>query len=99
MKSTSTINPVITENTECLIIKVCALFINLKLGVSPDHGVLLRFILLLAIWACWAMFQAKNNLRNVLPSSLFTLVSHQSHKVCTTYTAAEKGMELKGEQR
>jgi len=49
MKSTSTINPVITENTECLIIKVCALFINLKLGVSPDHGVLLRFILLLAI--------------------------------------------------
>jgi len=33
MKSISTINPAITENMEGLIVKVCASFIDLKLGV------------------------------------------------------------------
>ena len=38
-KSIYTINPAITENTECLIVKACASFINLKLGVSLDYYV------------------------------------------------------------
>ena len=49
MKSISSFNPAIAENTECLIVKGHASFINLKVGVSFDHGVSLRFILLLAL--------------------------------------------------
>ena len=44
MRSISTVNPAITENTECSIVKACASFINflinLKVGVSLDHGTL-----------------------------------------------------------
>jgi len=32
--------------------------------MSLDHGVLLCFILLLAVRTCWAMFQAKNNVKS-----------------------------------
>jgi len=39
MKSISTINPAITENMECSIIKVYASFIDLKVCVSLDHDV------------------------------------------------------------
>ena len=56
MKSISTINPVIAENTECLIVKACTTFIDLKVGVSLDHSVSLRFISLLALRTCWATF-------------------------------------------
>ena len=48
MKSISTINPAITENMECAIVKVCTSLINLQLGVSLNHGVSLHFISLLA---------------------------------------------------
>jgi len=48
MKSISTINPVITQNTEYSIVKVHSSFIDLKLGVLLDHGVSLCFVLLLA---------------------------------------------------
>jgi len=34
MESISTISPAITENTECLICKVCTSFIGLKVGVA-----------------------------------------------------------------
>ena len=64
MKSISTINPAITENTECLIVKVCTSFINLKLGVSLDHGVSLCFVSLLALQTYWATFQAKENVKS-----------------------------------
>ena len=40
LKSISTINPAITENTECSITKVRASSINLKVGVSLNHAVL-----------------------------------------------------------
>jgi len=33
MKSISTINPAIAENTECSIVNVCTLFVDLKVGV------------------------------------------------------------------
>ena len=49
MKSISTINPAIMENTECLIVKVHAPFIDLKVGVSLDHGVPLHFVSFLAL--------------------------------------------------
>ena len=76
MKSISTINPVIAENTECLIIKMCASFIDLKVGTSLNHEVTLRFNSLLAFRTCLVTFQAKNNVRSALASSALTLVSH-----------------------
>jgi len=45
MKSFSTINPAITENTECMIVKVRTPVINIKVGVLPNHSVSLRFVL------------------------------------------------------
>ena len=44
MKSISTINPVVTENMDCSIVKVRASFTNLKAGVLLNHGVLLHFV-------------------------------------------------------
>ena len=38
LKSISTINPAIMENTECSIVKVRASFINLKVGVCSVLG-------------------------------------------------------------
>ena len=35
MKSISKINPAITENTECMIVKAHAPVIDIKVGVSP----------------------------------------------------------------
>ena len=54
MKSISTINPAITENTECLIIKACASFVNLKVGVLFDHGVslIIHFVSVLTLQKC-----------------------------------------------
>jgi len=45
-------------------------FINLKVGVSLNHGVLLSFISLLALQTCWATFQAKNNVKSAPASSV-----------------------------
>ena len=56
MKSTSTINPAITENTEFLINKACTSFIDLELGVSLDHGVSLQFVSTIALRTLWATF-------------------------------------------
>jgi len=84
LKSISTINPVSTENTECLIVKVRTSFIDLKVGMSLNHGVSLCFVSLLAFPTFWATFQAKNNVRSTPASSELTLVTHQSHNVSTT---------------
>ena len=48
LKSIFTINPAITENTECLIVKGHTSFIDKKVGVSLNYGVSLRFASLLA---------------------------------------------------
>ena len=50
MKSVSTINPAIMENTEFLIIKVHT---SLKSGAILNHGVSLRFVLLPALQVLW----------------------------------------------
>ena len=50
MKSVSTINLAIMENAECSVVKACASFIDLKVGVSLDHC----FVLLLALGTYWA---------------------------------------------
>ena len=95
MKSISTINPAITEDTERLIDKEHALFIDLKVGVSLDNDVSLHFALV------WAIFQAENYVRSAPASSALTLVLHWNHNVRTTivtFAAVEKWMELKGEQ-
>ena len=47
-----------------------ALLINLKVGVSLDHSVSLRFVLFLAFQTCWETFQAENNIRSTLASAL-----------------------------
>ena len=57
---------------ECSIIKGHASFINLKVGVSLDHGVSLYFVLLLALQTCWATFQAKDIVRSIPASSALT---------------------------
>jgi len=44
MVGISTIDPAITENAECIIIKVHTPVIDIKVGVSPQHGVSLCFI-------------------------------------------------------
>ena len=76
MKSISSVNSAIMENTECLIVKVCTTFINLKMCVSLGHSASLCFVSLLALRTCWAIFQAKNNARNAPASSALTLVLH-----------------------
>ena len=76
MKSISTINPAIMENTECSTAKTHSSFIDLKVDVSLSHGVLLCFVSLQALQTCWATFQMKNNVRSALASSALTLASH-----------------------
>ena len=93
-KSISTINPAITENTGCLIVKVHTSFIDLKVGVSLDHGVLVCFVSLPALQTCWAMFQAKNNVESAPASSVLTVASHRSHNVRT----ANCHLRAKGER-
>jgi len=52
MKSITTINPAISQNTECPIFKARA-FIDLKVGVSHDHGVSLCSVSLLVFGQCF----------------------------------------------
>ena len=99
VKSVSTINPVITENTECSIVKVRTTFMDLKVGVSLDHDESLCFISLLAHQTCWATFQAKNNVKSTPASSALTLVSHRSQNVCTTNRHLRRSGERNGAQR
>ena len=47
---------------------------DLKVGVSLDHGVSLHFVSLLALLTCWATFQAKNNVRSAPASTALTQV-------------------------
>ena len=93
MKSTSTINPAITDSTEWSIVEACASFINLKVGVSLNHGVALCFISLLAFQTCWATFQAKNNVSSTPASSALTRTETITRAPqIVTYTAMDKGM-------
>jgi len=55
--------------------------------------------LLLAVRACWAMFQARNNVRSAPASSALTLVSHRSHNVRTTNRHPCSKGERNGVQR
>ena len=96
MKSISTINP---ENTACSIIIAHASFINLKVGVLLDHGVLLCLVSLLVVQTCWATLQAKNNVSSVPASSTLTLVSHRSHNAHTTNCHLRGKGERNGAQR
>ena len=90
-KSFTTINPAITKNTECSIVSLNYWF---KVGVSFDHGALLRFASLLAVRTCWTMFQAKNNVKSTPACSALSLVYYQSHKACT----ANRYLHTKGER-
>ena len=49
MKSISTINPAIMENTEYSIVAVHASFVDLKVGALLDHDVSPPFVSLLAL--------------------------------------------------
>jgi len=63
MKSISTIDPAITENMEIMIVKPYATVIDIRVDVSPQHGVSCLFQALSNIWLT---FPAKNNLRSAL---------------------------------
>ena len=91
--------PGLTENMECLIVKSCTTFINLKVGVLLYHGVSLRFVSLLALWTCWATFQTKNNVRSSHASSALTLVLHRSHNMHATNRHLHGSGERNGAQR
>ena len=91
MKSTSTINPAITDSTEWSIVKACASLIDLKVGVSLNHGVTLCFISLLAFQTCWATFQMKNNVSSTPASSTLTCTETITcAPQIVTYTAMDK---------
>ena len=89
MKSISTINPAIMENTEHLIVKMHASFIDVSW----------RLILFLAFQTCWATFQAENNVRSSPASSAPNLVLHQSHNTCTANRHLCGSVERNGAQR
>jgi len=97
MKSISTINPAITENMECMIIKVLALVIETQCIIT------LHFVS--SSSNVWLTFQAKNNARS---TSACTIALHLPTPrteaiMCVpqiiTYVVREKEMEYKGEQR
>jgi len=67
--------------------------------MSFDHGVLLRFISLLAVRTCWTTFQAKNNIRSAPVGSALTQVSHRSYKACTANRHLRAKRERNGVQR
>ena len=71
MKSISTINPVITENTECSIVKVHVQISNQKVGMSLVLGVSLHII--------YSYFEHLNSVRYSPDSSALTQVLHWSH--------------------
>ena len=66
------------------------------------HGVSLCFVLLPALRTLWITFQAKNNVGNISASSALPK-SHTEAILCllqtVAYTALEKGIVHKGEQR
>jgi len=73
MKNISTINPAITEITECLIVKAHASAVDIKVGVPLKHDVFLKtstWCITMLHFATsssnvWLTFQAKNNVRSV----------------------------------
>ena len=74
----------------------------LKVGVSLDHDASLRFVSLIALRTCWATVQTQNNTRSVPASSALTwscteAIMHIPQIV--TYTAVEKIVVCKGEQK
>ena len=71
MKSITTINPAIMENTECSIVEACTSFINLKVGVLFDHGVSLSSVL---FFSNMLGNVPSNNVRSTPASSALILV-------------------------
>jgi len=84
MKSIFTINLAIMKIWNVRLLKCMPHLLILKVGVSLDHGVSLCFVSLLALHMRWAIFQAKNTIKNSPASSALTLVSHRNQYVCTT---------------
>ena len=98
MKSISTINPAIMENTDGTIVKAHTPVIDIKVGVSPRHSVSLRFVLLPGL----RTFGYHSKQRIMLKVPLLALHLPKSHTEAimhvpqiVTYTVREKGMEYK----
>ena len=60
-------NPAITENTECFIIKACAPVIDIKVGVSLLTWCITTLHFTISTSNVWLSFQAKNNVRSAPP--------------------------------
>ena len=81
MKSISTINPAIMENVKRSIVEMCTQYINLKVGVSLDHGISLYFF-------CFQLIKhfvqhSKQRITWEVPLPAITQVSHWSHNAHT----------------
>ena len=71
MKSISTINPAIKENTDGTIVKARAPVIDVKVGVSPWHDVSLRFVSFPGLLMV-GYHSAKNNVTSTPASTALT---------------------------
>ena len=83
---------------ECSIVNARTSFINLKVG---GH-LITTLCLLLAVRTCYAMFQAKNNIKSAPASSALTQSCTEAITCIpqiVTIALREKGKEYKGEQR
>ena len=102
MKSISTINPAITENTDGTIVKARAPVIVKKSGCVA----LIQCICMLCFASrssnVWLLFLVKNNVTSPL-LALHLLKCHTKAIMripqIVTYAVKEKGIEYKGEQR
>ena len=100
MKSISTVNPAIMENTECTIVEVCAPIIDKKSGLSTALAgciIMLRFAS--SSSNIWLTFQAKSNVRTAPACTALTYVSHQSHNMRTANCHLRSKGERNGVQR
>ena len=84
MKSITTATTAITENTECTIVKVHTPVIDIKVGVSTQHGLSLRF----ASFPAFRTFgyHSKQKIMQEVPLLALYLpkVSHQSRNAHAT---------------
>jgi len=73
MKSISTTNPAITENTECMIVKARASVIDIKNGYVCCLNMVYHYAsFCFQLFNVWLLFQAKNNVRSAPASTALT---------------------------
>jgi len=98
MKSIITTNPDITENTECMIVKVHAPVIDVK-WVCHLNTVYHYASFTSRSLNFWLPFQGKNNVRSTPACTTLSYVSHQSQNEHTANCHLHSKGERNGVQR